>query len=585
MELNEWVDPASVVLVSGGARGITAQCVIRLAERVPCKFILLGRSTLDEDLPLWARNGHSEAELKRFIMADLVSRGQKPMPQSVQAFYRRVVSSREIEDTLGQIRRAGGQAEYVQVDITDRRALQERLRGPVQRLGAVSGIIHGAGSLADKLIEKKSEQDFERVYSPKIAGLENMLACAPVSQLRFLVLFSSIVGFYGNVGQADYAIANEILNKTAHLIQRRYPSVRVLSIDWGPWEAGMVTPDLKKLFEARNIRVIPVEVGARMLLEELAPSRRKGAQVLVGDPPAYPLEDLDPTLRRYQIRRKLRLEANPFLYDHRIGDHAVLPATCAATWVVNACEQLYPGYTFFSLENFKILKGIVFDESLSDHYVLELEEISKVPGEEVQFDALLWSQNARGKKLFHYSLRSRLVRKVAEAPLARVEPLQEGSNESISGQALYQNGTLFHGPTFQGIERVLHVSREKLVMQCVLPEVSARFQGQFPVQTSNPYIYDAIVQCLLVWTQHFYHAPCLPSRLEKFEQYRSIPFGELCTVTMQVQSASENSVVGNILVHDAQGRVYVSITRLEGTISRHLSKIIGARPQGWLAAP
>jgi acyl transferase domain-containing protein len=68
----------------------------------------------------------------------------------------------------------------------------------------------------------------------------------PVTQLHFLVLFSSIVGFYGNIGQSDYAIANEILNKSAHRIKNQYPNLHVISIDWGPWEAGMVTPELKK---------------------------------------------------------------------------------------------------------------------------------------------------------------------------------------------------------------------------------------------------------------------------------------------------------------------------------------------------
>ncbi len=578
-----YVDSSSVVLVSGGARGITAKCVIKLAERAGCKFILLGRSGLDDNLPHWAKNGHSEAELKRFIMEDLVTRGQKPSPQSVQSLYRRIVSSREIEDTLTKIRQAGGRAEYVQVDVTDAREMQERLRGPVQRLGPVTGVIHGAGSLADKLIEKKSEQDFETVYSPKIAGLENLLACAPVSQLRFLVLFSSIVGFYGNVGQADYAIANEILNKTAHLMQHKYPSVRVISIDWGPWEAGMVTPELKKMFEARNIHVIPVEVGARMLVEELAPSRSRGAQVIVGDPPAYPAESLDTTLRRYQIHRSLKLEANPFLFDHRIGDHAVLPATCAATWVASACEQLYPGFTFFSLEHYKVLKGIVFDDTLADEYVLELEEISKTP-EGVEFDALVWSQNNRGRKVFNYSLRTRLVRTVEETPAAPVESLVNGS-KGTSGQSLYQNGTLFHGPSFQGIQQVLQVDRDRLVMQTNLPEVSASYQGQFPVGAGNPFIYDAIVQCLLVWTQHFYQAACLPSRLDKFEQFKPIPFGKTCTVVMEVVSATENSVVGDIVVHDEQGQVYVKITHLEGTISRHLNQLLGVRPQSWVTAP
>ncbi len=576
-----YVNSSSVVLVSGGARGITAKCVVKLAERAGCKFILLGRSGLDENLPHWAMNGHSEAELKRFIMEDLIGRGQKPTPQAVQSLYRRITSSREIADTLAQIRQAGGQAEYVQVDITDRRAMLERLRGPVQRLGPVTGVIHGAGSLADKLIEKKSEEDFETVYSPKIAGLENLLACAPVSQLRFLVLFSSIVGFYGNVGQADYAIANEILNKTAHLMQRKYPSVRVISIDWGPWEAGMVTPELKKLFEARNIHVIPVEVGARMLVEELAPSRSRGAQVIVGDPPAYPADSVDTNLRRYQIRRKLKLEANPFLFDHRIGEQAVLPATCAATWVASACEQLYPGLTFFSLEHYKVLKGIVFDNSLADEYVLELEEVAKSP-EGVEFDALVWSQNRKGRKLFHYSLRTKLVRAVEETPAMPTE-LPNGSH--IEGQDLYQNGTLFHGPSFQGIQKVLHVDRERLVMQTNLPEMSEAHQGQFQVGAGNPFIYDAIVQCLLVWTQHFYEAPCLPSRLDKFEQFRPIPFGKTCTVVMQVVSASENSVVGDIVVQDEQGGVYVKITRLEGTISHHLKQVLGVRPQSWVPAP
>ncbi len=575
-----YVDSSSVVLVSGGARGITAQCVIKLAERAGCKFILLGRSGLEENLPHWAKNGHSEAELKRFIMEDLVTRGQKPTPQSVQSLYRRITSSREIEDTLTKIRQAGGQAEYVQVDITDQRALEERLRGPVTRMGPVTGVIHGAGSLADKLIEKKSEQDFETVYSPKIAGLENLLACAPVSQLSFLVLFSSVVGFYGNAGQADYAIANEILNKTAHLIQRKYPSVRVISIDWGPWEAGMVTPELKKMFEARNIHMIPVEVGARMLVEELAPSRSRGAQVIVGDPPAYPAESVDATLRRYQIRRKLKLEANPFLYDHRIGDHAVLPATCAATWVASACEQLYPGFTFFSLDHYKVLKGIVFDDSLAEEHMLELEEVAKSP-EGVEFDALVWSQNARGRKLFHYSLRIKLVRTVEQPPTV---PTIYPNGSHILGQALYENGTLFHGPSFQGIQQVLHVDRERLVMQTNLPEVSASYQGQFPVGAGNPFIYDAIVQCLLVWTQEFYQAPCLPSRLDKFEQFRPIPFGKTCTVMMQVVSANENSVIGDIVVHDEQGQVYVKITHLEGTISRHLGQVLGARTQSWATA-
>ena len=81
------------------------------------------------------------------------------------------------------------------------------------------------------------------------------------------MLFSSIVGFYGNVGQSDYAIANEILNKSAYMLKHKYPNCHVVSINWGPWDSGMVTPELKKVFEARNVEVIPTDVGARMLVD------------------------------------------------------------------------------------------------------------------------------------------------------------------------------------------------------------------------------------------------------------------------------------------------------------------------------
>lgn len=261
-----------------------------------------------------------------------------------------------------------------------------------------------------------------------------------------------------------------------------------------------------------------------------------------------------------------------------IGEHAVLPATCAASWVVNACEQLYPGYSFLSILNYKVLKGIVFDGSLADSYVLDLQEISKDPQGEIVFEALIWSKNQRGRTLYHYSLQVKLVRNLPSAPQFDVAALMPAQLEpGLSGKELYKNGTLFHGPSFQGVDRVLHVSQGQLVMQCVLPKVDETRQGQFTVQNSNPFIYDAIVQCLLIWAQYYYQAPCLPSSLRKFEQYKSIPFEKPCLVSMEVESQSETAVIGNITVTDPAGETYVRIEGLQGTISKQLGRFIGMR--------
>ncbi len=153
----------------------------------------------------------------------------------------------------------------------------------------------------------------------------------------------------------------------------------------------MVTPELKKVFEEQNVHVIPAEVGAAMMVNELMPSEQESTQVVVGNAPPRLIEANHGELRHYEIRRKLSLDANPFLIDHRIGDKPVLPATCAAVWVASACEQLYPGHSFFTLEEYKVLKGIVFDENLSDEYILDLKETAKTAEGEIEFDSLIWS--------------------------------------------------------------------------------------------------------------------------------------------------------------------------------------------------
>jgi NAD(P)-dependent dehydrogenase (short-subunit alcohol dehydrogenase family) len=568
----------SVVLVSGGGRGITARCAIRLAERAHCKFILLGRSALAERLPDYATDC-ADPELKQRITADLTARGEKATPQKIQKRFKDIRAQQEVQATLAAVRAAGGQAEYVSVDVSDGAALKAALAEPVQRFGPVTGLIHGAGSLSDKLIEKKTEADFDTVYSPKVTGLENLLSCVSLARLDFLVLFSSIVGVFGNVGQADYAIANEILNKSAYLIQRQAPHCHVVSFDWGPWDAGMVTPELKRAFEARHVELISSEAGAQLLADELLrPAAEGRVQLVVGGVPALPAVHLESELRSYQIRRHLKLEDNPFLYDHRIGEHPVLPATCAAAWVVNTCEELYPGTVFTNIENYRVLKGIVFDDDRANEYTLDLRETSKTPDGRVAFSAVVWSLNPKGRKVFHYSLNVALAREAPELPAAPADwALPNAAQPGLDRQTLYSNGTLFHGPSFQGVDQVMHISPGRLVMRVVLPHVPDEAQGQFPVLSANPFIYDAVVQCLLVWTQYFHNAPCLPSRMKKLVQYRRIPFDTPCFVTMEIISHSDTAVVANLSVQDPAGRLLMRIEELEGTISVHLKEVMGEK--------
>jgi len=531
----------------------------------------LGRSSIEGQEPAWAVGEEDETTLKQRAFEAATRRGERLTPAQVQREINAVMAKREIESTLRAVEEAGGHAEYLSVDVTDGAALSAAVADATARLGVrVTGILHGAGVLADKRIEHKTEADFERVYAVKVTGLENLLACVPAGKVQHLILFSSVAGFYGNVGQADYALANEILNKTAHLVARRYPDCRALAIDWGPWDGGMVTPELKRLFSERGIDVIPIEAGTALLAGELAAGAPRVPQIVAGAPLVAPAPEPDGELHKHHLRRTLSLDANPFLRDHVIGGQAVLPTVCAVAWMVNACEQLYPGYTFFSADEYKALKGIVFDKTLVDAYTLELKETVKTH-DELIFEGLIRSQTPEGKLRYHYSARITLLRQLPEAPVFTAFDLNE--TESIPGERLYTEKTLFHGPAFRGVERVLNIGSGGLTMRCLLPEVGLETQGQFPVQTFNPYLTDVQLQSLLIWAARFKQSPGLPLRIQRGEQFRPARFGEPVYATLTVQSSSDTSLVADVTVHDAHGVVYSRVTGAEITLSPRLNQL------------
>lgn len=565
------VTTSTVFVVSGGARGITAQCVIELSRHYRCKFILLGRSAQKSSDPAWAQGITDEAALKKASMADFQARGEKPTPAAVNKAVQGVLAQREIAETINAIKATGGDALYLSVDITNADALRAGLAS-VSSFGTINGIIHGAGNLADKLIENKTAADFEHVYSAKVEGLENLLAAIPAEQLQYLVLFSSVAGFYGNVGQADYAIANEVLNKTAHRFKALHPNCKVVSVNWGPWDGGMVTPQLRQYFESLNIKIIPVDVGTKMLVAELeAPISTSATQVVVGSPISAPAILNGSDLQTYTIHRTLSLADNPFLGDHVVDGKAVLPMVSAMAWMANAAEQIHRGYRYFSFLNYKVLKGIVFDETLASEYVLELKETSKTD-ERIVLDAMIRS-DANGKPRFHYSAQLILLKIIPPAPIH--QPLVDPEAKAVDepGISLYENFTLFHRNSFRGVERLMTIGPKGLTMRCSLDEVPHTYQGQFPAQSFNYFMADVGLQAIGIWARRFYDAGSLPLRAAKGEHFMNVHFGDTFYVSMEVLSHSDTNVGAEIVLYDETGHIYMVVTDIEVTMSKRLNDL------------
>ena len=567
----------SVFLVSGGARGVTAECVVKLAQTQPCSFILLGRSTI-EDEPEWAEGvGEDKTKLKQAAMKLLVDSGEKPTPLKVNQLVGKVEAGRDIRKNLERIRNAGGKAEYVSADVTDAKKLKTAIAPVVKKIGPVTGIIHGAGVLADKLIEKKTSEDFDAVCSTKINGIDALLKSINLKKLTHLLLFSSAAGFYGNAGQSDYAVANEALNRIALLFKQNNPKCHVTSFNWGPWEGGMVTPELKRLFEERNVEVISVEDGTRVFVEEVTSAGQENPIVLIGNSMVVPGEP-EKGMRKWKISRRVNLEESPVFQDHKIGKNPVLPAVHAMAWMADVCAQELPGFRLSNCENFKVLNGVKFDESLAAEYILELQEIERLNGNftdvEVKVSSLSGSESG-SKKIprFHYSTKVRMVQQVPEAPLH--DRIDMSNSHNLPGSTFYQDGTLFHGPKFQGIEQVLNIGEQGLTLECRLQDVSATEQGQFATSDFNPFAADLAFQAMLIWAWRFHQSGSLPLKADLLEHFRKVPFETRFYLSMSVKKSSATVLNANLFLYDEQGLLYSRMTGAEVTLSQSLNALFG----------
>jgi len=372
--------PNDVVLVSGGARGVTAEVAVALAEAFRPTVVLLGRSPAPEPEADWLRPLLDEAAIKRALHGRATG---KVSPQSLNDDYRRIAANREVLANLRRIEAHGARVLYRSVDVRNRAAVAtvvDSIRGEV---GPIHGLIHGAGVLADRKIEDQTDDQFAQVFGTKVGGLDALLAAIGTDELRALVLFSSSTARFGRTGQVAYAAANEVLNKRAAVEAAARPGCRVISVNWGPWAGGMVTPGLKALFEAEGIATIPLRAGANYLVDELRATTARPTEVVIlgggGPEPDFlvdepdhapvalapapapvPAAELAPSSSLTTVfERVLDLESTPILRSHVMDGRPVLPMALILEWLGQAAMTRHPGMVFAGVDDLRVLKGVV----------------------------------------------------------------------------------------------------------------------------------------------------------------------------------------------------------------------------------
>ncbi|MES2684107.1 MAG: SDR family NAD(P)-dependent oxidoreductase [Pseudomonadota bacterium] len=294
------VKPAGdwVVLATGGARGITAGILEAMA--LPgMRLVLLGRTAAP--LPESAETApyRDAAALKKALLATRIARGEKPKPVEIDREVGRVLVDREIRDNLARLAATGAIVDYCACDVRDEASFGELIDSLYRAHGRIDAVLHAAGVIEDKLLADKTAESFERVLGTKLDAAFVLSQKLRPDTLKTLTFFTSVAGRYGNRGQSDYAAGNEVLNRLAWQLHRHWPGVRVSSMNWGPWDAGMASEGVKAALRERGMEPIPLADGCRFYLEELAYAAPGQIEVVAGIGPwgdgAIRLPDHDPT--------------------------------------------------------------------------------------------------------------------------------------------------------------------------------------------------------------------------------------------------------------------------------------------------
>ncbi|MFC0099218.1 SDR family NAD(P)-dependent oxidoreductase [Micromonospora marina] len=292
--------PDDVLLVTGGGKGITAECALALARDTGARLALLGRADPAGDPELAAN--------------------------------------------LARMREAGVRLRYVRADVTDPEAVRAAVAQVREHLGPVAGVLHGAGVNRPAALAALDPDTLRATLGPKVDGLANILAAVEADGLRLLVTFGSVIGRGGLPGEAHYALANDWLARLTAETGRRYPGCRAVCLEWSVWSGvgmGERLSAVESLLRA-GITPIPPDEGVRALRQVLALSRLPAAVVVTGRTEGLDtlrherrelplLRFLERPLVQYDgvelvVEADLSAESDPYLTEHDLDGNLLLPA-------------------------------------------------------------------------------------------------------------------------------------------------------------------------------------------------------------------------------------------------------------------
>jgi enediyne polyketide synthase len=539
--------PRDVLLITGGGKGIAAECGIALARETGVPLVLLGRSKPDADAELAAN--------------------------------------------LDRIASSGVRCRYVEADVTDAAAVRAAIRVAETELGPVTAIVHGAGSNVPQLLRSLDEPAFLRTLAPKLQGARNVLAAVNPDRLRLFVTFGSIIARTGMRGEADYAVANEWLARLTERWQAEHPDCRCLAVEWSVWSGVGMGQRLGRVdaLMQQGITPITTDEGVRWL-SRLVRQRFPSVRVVVtgrfGEPPTLQLERPELPLLRFLERPRvyypgvelvadveLTPDTDPYLKDHVFRGDKLFPAVIGLEAMAQAAMAVMGSSGPPTFEDVRFARAIAVPDGSA--VTIRLAALVREPG---RVEVVLRSAET-AFHVDHFRASCRFESEESESPgpamprcdaapcdaaHARAEsPVPISLERDLYGSLLFQTGRF----------RRLRGYRLLRATECVA-EISSEQRSDWfgrylprPLVLGDPAVRDAAMHAIQACIPHAVVLPVAVERLVPHATGASAPLW----VHARERSRDGDRFVYDVSVSDSQEKVLESWDGLHLRIAERVS--------------
>lgn len=471
--------PDDVLLVSGGGKGISAECAAALAEETGASLALLGRSDPAQD--------------------------------------------RELAENLARLAAKGIRHRYIIADVTDAEAVSAAVAQAGSVLGPVTALLHGAGLNEPRLLRDLGEADLRKTLAPKLDGLRNLLAAVDPDRLRLLLTFSSVIARTGMRGEADYALANDWLSRMTRSFGLRHPACRCLALEWSLWSGVGMGERLGRVdaLLREGIAPISLEMGIGLLRRLVRCGPQNGGVVMAGrlgggastlkfSAPNVPfLRFLDRPRVYYPgvelvVDFELAEGSDPYLDEHVFQGERLFPTVMGMEAMAQAAMALLDRQDVPCMEDLQLLRPVVAAQG--DATLVRLCALARAPDE---VEVALRSE-ATGYQVDHFRARCRFTK----PPSPDRQPVPAGHLALDPRQDLY-GGLLFHQGRFVRLAAYRELTAQHCWADITAPDEQPWF-GRYHPETlllGDPGSRDAALHALQACIPHVI---VLPTSVERW---------------------------------------------------------------------